>query len=110
MHCYICDFSESVTSDTYGVLEGVDSVGNKVLLDERHDKYICVDCLGSSLSNYRSLVSTPPSLEPGEVDHVILAFEEDTRESKGYSTDGLSSDYSELGIEGSPPWVFEADG
>lgn len=100
MHCYICDFSESVTSDTYGVLEGVDSVGNRVLEDERHNVYICVDCLGSSLANYRSLVNTTPSLAPGELEHVVELEDISGETYYAYSSDtkGLESGTNPTGL------------
>lgn len=69
-HCEICDFSETVRSDFYTSLHGVDPQGNKVVYDDKTDKFLCVDCIGASLANYRSLGGLDPH-EPGEVTHAL---------------------------------------
>lgn len=69
-HCEICDYSETVRSDYYTSLHGVDPEGNRVVFDYKTNQFLCVDCIGASLANYRSLGGADPS-EPGEVFHAI---------------------------------------
>lgn len=40
MRCYICDFSESGYNDHVSL-----DISNKVVYDERVDKYVCHQCL-----------------------------------------------------------------
>jgi hypothetical protein len=92
-HCEICDFSETVRSDFYTSLSLTDPVGNKVVYDEKTDKWLCVDCIGASLANYRSIannVSLPK--EDGEIEYIIEDLENDP-------TAGSPSDFEELGFE-----------
>lgn len=92
-HCEICDFSETTRSDYYTSLSLVDPVGNKVVYDDKVDKWLCVDCIGASLANYRS-ISNNASLakEDGEIEYLIEELENDP-------TTGSPSDFEELGFE-----------
>lgn len=73
-HCYICDYSDSVTSDYYSALEAVDPNGNTVVFDDKINQYVCTDCIGASLANYRAILANstvPPKLQSGELPHEV---------------------------------------
>lgn len=89
-HCYICDFSETVISDFYGALATVDPVKNKVVYDDKIDKYVCVDCIGASLANYRSLEQRSKHKEYGEVEFEV-ELEDDTNTSVSWNVEELES-------------------
>jgi len=55
MHCQICDFSNTLRSDYYESLYNTQPEGNSVLLDAKVDQYLCVDCLGESLTVYSEM-------------------------------------------------------
>lgn len=95
-HCYICDYSDTVVSSVYLTLEAVDPIGNALVYDEKIDKFICVDCIGVSLSNYRSLdkQSANKKLVAGELEFELEEWDEkddSSIERVPWSTEGLET-------------------
>lgn len=55
MHCKICDFSNTVSSDYYSSLYDTGPAGNTVIHDEKTGEYVCNYCLDEAIDAFQEL-------------------------------------------------------
>lgn len=80
MHCKICDFSNTVSSDYYSSLYDTGPAGNTVILDEKTTEYICNYCLDEAIDAFQEMQAAEEDIQQDLLCEELLAYQAELEE------------------------------